>query len=674
MPVPLRCTRCLQTLRIGSTGLCAKCELDFSYSTRAIQTLDNPSQNQLATPAGPETTIESERLHATLAETLTRAGAIGADTATFGDKLESAEHPPIAPNGYELRRMLGGGGMGDVYLAWEQSTERLVAMKFLRAAGRGAWQRFLVEVRALAAINHPNIVRVIATDFQRSEPYFTMEYAPGGTLADRVHSEGPLDAIEGAKLMSVVARAVDAAHQQEVLHRDLKPSNILLDADGSPKVSDFGLAKRMDRDDKVTQHVGAMGTPGYMPPEQIENHENIGVESDVYGLGATLFHLLTGRAPFTGDSREMILERVKTQTPPRPRALCPSMPMDMEAILLKSLEKDPKKRYRTAAELADDLDRFLAEQPVTAPRLTFSSRVRQRLRQNRKPIARSLMAILAAVGLIYAGTWIAGRGTDPDTAEAIQKELASNGKAELLKPDGMPRHYRSLLAKSNPEANPKDRSCTFHASEHGMWDLIPNPKIDRYRVHLLIRHVDSRVQRGVNADDRDFLAFYFGHAQASADDGANVHLFASISYSDCDPQSLLNKRPIVAQPVFLREFLLSQSPEGDVTSSRIKAASKKFTPPSAVPPGNWRPVIIDVSPDEVRVQWQADDGSMVDLIRWNGDKMRERYRELRDKAEAKHPGAFFPEWTPQMPLGLYSFKTDVAVKDLTIEKQLPAQE
>src|SRR5262249_8006869 len=297
----------------------------------------------------------SHRPAGSRAETVSASRAIG-----FADDQSTLS--PVAPPGYNIIERVGGGGMGDVCLARELAADRLVAMKFLRAgSGSAATARFLVEVRALAGLDHPHIVRVLATDFTRPDPFFTMEYVPGGTLRDRIDRTGSADPAARAGLVEIVARAVQAAHTAEVLHRDLKPSNILLSVGDTPKVSDFGLAKRLDRDDGLTVGPGEMGTPAYMPPEQVSRRNgSVGPPSDVYGLGATLYHLLAGRAPFEGESRDEILARVLADPPPRLRAIRPDVPAGLEGIVVKALEKDPQDRYPTAAALADDLDRFLS--------------------------------------------------------------------------------------------------------------------------------------------------------------------------------------------------------------------------------------------------------------------------------------------------------------------------
>jgi serine/threonine protein kinase len=275
---------------------------------------------------------------------------------------------PAAPAGYEILGELGLGGMGAVYLAREVVPDRLVAIKFLRRPGsQSAYDRFLVEVRALAALDHPNIIRVLATDFFRSDPFFTTEYFPNGSLLKKVEESGALDPLKAARLMAVAARAVHAANQKDVIHRDLKPSNILLTADGVPKVADFGLAKRLDQDDDLTTSTGALGSPPYMAPEQTgkQGFEGVDARTDVYGLGATLYHLVTGHRPFVGDTPDEVMSRVLIDPPPPPRSLRLEVPRALEAIILKCLEKEPSRRYPSGEALAADLDR---SSPASNPR------------------------------------------------------------------------------------------------------------------------------------------------------------------------------------------------------------------------------------------------------------------------------------------------------------------
>ena len=276
---------------------------------------------------------------------------------------------------YELLAELGRGGMGVVYRARQQSLDRVVAVKMLN---RGEWAsltdqaRFRAEAEAAARLDHGHIVPVYEVGTEAGQPYFSMKYIDGTNLA-RELLDGPLDARHAASLLLPVARAVHYAHQRGVLHRELKPSNILLDAEGQPHVSDFGLAKRIEDDVQLTRSGAILGTPSYMPPEQAAGSRGqLGPASDVYGLGTILYHMLTGRPPFQAASAVDTVLLVLEQDPLPPRLLNAKANRDLEMVALRCLQKPPELRYATAAELADDLEAFLAGEPVSARSGGFS--------------------------------------------------------------------------------------------------------------------------------------------------------------------------------------------------------------------------------------------------------------------------------------------------------------
>jgi serine/threonine protein kinase len=260
------------------------------------------------------------------------------------------------------------GGMGVVYKAEQTKLKRLVALKMARG---GAWvkaedkTRFLNEAQDVASLKHPNIVPIY--DFGEFEgiPYFTMEYVDGGSLAQSLIQK-PMDFPEAAELLETIARAVQVVHDRQLVHRDLKPGNILLTKDGTPKISDFGLAKRLGADQNLTAAGIVMGTASYMPPEQARGDRNIGPAADIYSLGAILYECLTGEPPFRSDNYEQTIIRVIEEDPRRPREIMTLIPPELEAVCLNCLKKDPAKRYETAAALADDLRRFLNGEPVKA--------------------------------------------------------------------------------------------------------------------------------------------------------------------------------------------------------------------------------------------------------------------------------------------------------------------
>jgi serine/threonine-protein kinase len=266
--------------------------------------------------------------------------------------------------------------MGVVFKARQTTLNRVVALKMILAgelAGPDEVRRFRAEAEAVAALDHPNVLPVYEVGEVHGQHFFTMKLVPGGSLAGRVRSLLGRPA-EAAELVAKLARAVDYAHRRGVLHRDLKPANVLLDPDGTPYVTDFGLAKTVG-DDGQTRTGAVLGTPGYMPPEQARGEKGLTPAADVYALGAILYELLTGRPPFQGPSPLDTILEVLEREPDHPRAVNPAADKDLALIALKCLQKDPARRYPTAAALADDLDRFLAGEPITVRRQAALHRV-----------------------------------------------------------------------------------------------------------------------------------------------------------------------------------------------------------------------------------------------------------------------------------------------------------
>jgi hypothetical protein len=307
---------------------------------------------------------------------------------------------------YELVGKLGAGGMGVVYRARDVRLNRMVALKTTllgAAAAPTDTQRFLLEAEAVAGLDHPNIVPIFDIGEQDGQPYFSMKLIEGTDLGERKGGDGRHPR-ELAKVLSQVARAVHYAHQRGILHRDLKPGNILIDADGEPYVTDFGLAKRLEGEQDLTQTGYALGTPSYMAPEQAlgEKH-NLTTAVDVYSLGAVLYQQLTGVPPFAAESPiETALKVVNEEVKP-PRERHPGVDRDLETICLKCLEKEPHRRYASAQALADDLDRFRAGEPLEARPLSTTGRLVKWARRRRLAAAVVGISAAALVALIAAG-------------------------------------------------------------------------------------------------------------------------------------------------------------------------------------------------------------------------------------------------------------------------------
>jgi serine/threonine-protein kinase len=289
--------------------------------------------------------------------------------ATRDGARAGADACPREVAGYEILGILGRGAMGVVYKARQRGLNRLVALKMILAGSHAAaseQHRFRIEAQAVARLQHPNIVQIYEIGEEEGRPFFSLEFVDGASLDKKVRGE-PLPPQEAARLGQQLAEAMDYAHKNGIIHRDLKPANILMTSAGIPKIGDFGLAKRIEDDAGQTRTGTVLGTPSYMAPEQAEGKlDQVGPLSDVYSLGAILYDLLTGRAPFKGTTLLETLEQVRTREPVPPVQLQPGVPRDLETICLKCLQKDPARRYPSAVALAQDLGRFLKGEPILA--------------------------------------------------------------------------------------------------------------------------------------------------------------------------------------------------------------------------------------------------------------------------------------------------------------------
>ena len=328
---------------------------------------------------------------------------------------------------YELIREIGRGGMGIVYKARQISLNRPVALKMIRSAALATedeLRRFQNEAEAIALLDHPHIVPILEVGNHEGQRYFSMKLI-GGSSLDKKLVDYATDPKSAASLLKKAAEAVHHAHQRGILHRDLKPANILLDEHGDPVVTDFGLAKRVAGDSELTQSGAIMGTPAYMAPEQASGRRGaVTTSSDVYGLGAILYALLTGRAPFGGDSIAETLEQVRQSAPAPPSRINPRTPRDLEVICLKCLEKEPQRRYESATSLANDLRRFQAGEPILARPVGGVERTWRWCRRN-PSLAGSLGAVAAALVAVavLAVLYTRGLAKSRDEIAAIAKDL-----------------------------------------------------------------------------------------------------------------------------------------------------------------------------------------------------------------------------------------------------------
>jgi serine/threonine-protein kinase len=381
--------------------------------------------------------------------------------------------------------------MGVVYKARQLGFERLVALKMIRAGAHAATAergRFRIEVQAAARLRHPNIVTVYDVGEHEGCPYYSLEYAAGGSLADQFKASLPSPR-RATELAETLARAMHYAHGQQVVHRDLKPPNVLLDRDGTPKIADFGLAKLLDAGATQTDPRAVLGTAPYMAPEQAAGGgDDVSPLTDVYGLGALLYTLLTGRPPFPPGPLAVVLEQVRRQEPPPPRRLRRNLPRDLEAVCLKCLQKEPRKRYRSAEALAYDLRRWQDGKPTVARPLRWPARVVQFVR--RRPLLGIAAVILlgVAVGLQVASYYLDPERVPKDYLKQLQKGQA----VTLIGKSGPPRWRRNVIGEASVVDPPGRDGVVSLSSRHAAYvELLPDCAAKGYRFRVEVRYEDS---------------------------------------------------------------------------------------------------------------------------------------------------------------------------------------
>jgi WD40 repeat protein/tRNA A-37 threonylcarbamoyl transferase component Bud32 len=419
--------------RLGDTEL-DELEQHVEGCAACQQTLDEPTvcglmpgPDVLKFVAGAEPGLLVDPLRATAVAT---AGA---------DEHVGRAAPMVA--GYEIEGELGRGGMGVVYKARHVRLNRAYALEMILAGAHASPEdaaRFVTEAEAIARLAPTHIVQIHHIGEADGLPYFELEYLAGGSL-DRQLDGTPWPATRAARLAEQVALGIAEAHRHGIVHRDLKPSNVLLAAEGTPKVGDFGLAKMLDSTSALTQSESVMGSPSYMAPEQAQGRaKNAGPAVDVYAAGAILYELLTGRPPFRGTTALETLEQVKTVEPVRPSRLVPGLPRDIETICLKCLRKEPGKRYASALALGEELRRFQDGRPILARRSTSAERFWRWCRRN-PGLAAANVAAAALVTLLFLGTLVAAwtfrnqrdqiRRAEHKTREGMFESLTAQARA-----------------------------------------------------------------------------------------------------------------------------------------------------------------------------------------------------------------------------------------------------
>ena len=544
---------------------------------------------------------------------------------------DAAETLPAIP-GYEILGRLGKGGRGIVYRARQIKLDRIVALKMIRPdddLDPGAVELFRREAKAVARLEHPNIIRLYDFEEHAGRPYFTMELAAGGSLEERLEA-GPLGPREAAALVATLARAVHAVHRQEqgIAHRDLKPANVLFDDAGVPKVADFGLAKRLGGRDSLFPSGAIVGTVNYMAPEQAAGAREVGPAADVWALGAILYECLTGRPPFKAATLLDTLDKVRFQEPAPPRRARVAIPRALEAICLECLRKEPQQRYPSAEALAEDLTSWLAGKQSLARPAGMLHRSWHLARRH----PRKWVGVLAVTLALVA--WFVGHfGATETRLEAASQHLASGRPVTWIGESGQPLWFQCVLGEDAVLLSKKaNRPFGVTTLSTALVELLPRVPIQRYRVTAKVLHDDGAILSTVG--------FYFGHVSYQTPRGA-CHFFYELSFSDRLPGGL-------RQHLSLH---LRQWGEGEPVRTRGPRFSFLFADTKPLPrlssdKADWREVSVELSPEGIRV-WE------------NGQPIGEMSRErLAQQASVwlrrfSPGGVNYPVWPIQEGFGLY---------------------
>jgi serine/threonine protein kinase len=591
--------------------------------------------------------------------------------STLGPAAEESvlEEPTVPANGgpvpldvrlrsfgdYELLGLIGRGGMSVVYKARQKSLNRLVALKMIRAdllATADDIRRFRREAETAAELDHPAAVPIFEVGQWGGEGldapiiYFSMKLIDGCDLASwcRQAPDG-VDERRIAHVLAMAAKALQHAHQRGILHRDLKPSNVLLDREERVYVMDFGLAARLRPEPSLTQTGALIGTPCYMPPEQAAGVKDLTPAADVYGLGATLYALLTGRPPFQGASVFDTIQLVKTSEPVPPRRHRPGVDRALEAICLKCLAKLPGDRYASAAALADELEHWLASQPTIAKPERWPERLRRTLRRHRKKAA-LVLAVAALVVLMLAGSglpsdWLSKKSQAESRTENEPTVLVAEKNGPLVPSrwvTGGKTHFDFLA---------QDGTFTVESIDKALLELMPNLTHDHFWLEADIRH------NNVHALESS-AGLYFAHDRFQSQVGMG-HSFTSVFFNDLTDFDTLFPNNKQGNPLTVRrEVILEPIMVGPAQGM----GPMWYFPPACRngSAGVWRNLKTQLTGEALTVWW---DGTPVQRV------SRDHIRQCSLPADSRCDTAQL-QFEPRGGLGIYVHNASASVRNVRL--------
>jgi serine/threonine-protein kinase len=567
-----------------------------------------------------------------------RPAGVGQETVKF-ESPERSSYPAVP--GYEIQRVLGEGSHGIVYLARQLSLAKLVALKMLRGGdlARPEERKLLRrDAEVLAKLEHPNIVRIIDFGESGGRSFYSMEYVKGRSLEDRLKA-GPLPARDAAQLVETLARALHAVHQQHIVHRDLKPANILLDENGTPKVADFGLAKRLGGDASLAASGQLVGNIAHMAPEQTEGKAGgVGPAADVWALGVILYEALSGRQPFEGASLLETIDHIRRRKPDSLQKH--GVDRVLEAICVKCLEKGAPSRFASAEDLADELRRWLQRKPT----------------RTRPPgwLVRHPLVVAAAFVLVVAvAAPVVVYETNPRrAAEAIDRKLATGEEVALIGPIGPPKWHEFATIDPSQETHLQDGTFSVKSWGLTLVDLVRNMQSSEYSISTWVRHDEGL---GVAGE----VGIYFARSRRPQSNGIE-HLLYTVKLNGLNDARKSNAGS-AGNPVQLR---IERQFEPYRIGNMCTAGLPAYLPIESTDQEVWRKLLVKVMSDRIQVTvWR-------DAQLWNeSESTTVLLRDLTNAMETVH-NIDVPETVPPISfhgaLGLYVFKGSASFKNTIV--------
>lgn len=639
-----------------ATGSCPECGDPLAMDTLHTDVLVQSSQSVAATAE------------------YVRPMLFGQNTDIIDSTAERASRGPQVPEipGHHSLRHLGAGGMSYVYYGVQDDPTQFVAIKVLHPACAGDFsqrRRFAAEMNALSQVQHPNVIPIITVGESDDRLYYTMQLMPHGSLHRQIRHDQPAHDFKAvARWLMQAGRGVAAGHALNILHRDIKPSNILLNDDDMAMIADYGLAKFLDEIDGQTQTQVVLGTANYMPPEQAMGRiSQLNFRSDVYSLGATLYHMLTGQTPFKAASTAETLRKVIDEELPRPRSIHPSIPKPLERICLKAIEKNPADRYDSAEAFARDLARYLENQPTVGRPVSRTQKVGRFLKRNRVRIGMVTTALIVSLAIaLRPAPKQPPVAEPPSTQFQIEAALARGEEVVLVGETGRPSYYRwtrgdAVLYPSDDSAIP----ARFQTAVISRMVLVEDPTTEHYRVHA-----EFHQEGGITNTGPMGLCFGFDHMVGDKLMSHSLEVQWSEFYGGAVNIPIDKGRMLSDEHSLSAHLKCDVTPDDNVFLGSDFISAFKFIPYDT-PTAGWRTIEVDASPEGLQVRFQTADTQekLEDAFFVPSYEIEECVTKRLEKycaATGIPMPAERPKWTTRGTIGIRASNAIVSFRNVTL--------